>query len=269
MGITAYNSLSYLNSYSNNLFSASHSSTSSSSNSIKNLYSITSGSSYYNTMMKYAIASKYGTNQGSSSSDSTNKASTQFLSGFNSTYEHLKSATANLKNAISKDNTNTTDINATVAAAQTFVEAYNSTSDFLSDHSSTSTYRINTLKNSLTNISISNSTSLSTIGITQNSDGSLILDAEALKSALTKDTPSVARTLNRVTSRTETSILVATNTSRVGLINEQALTASNSNSISTDDELYTDFLAMAKNSTKLRNYYYSLSSLGIFMDISI
>ncbi len=220
-------------------------------------------------MAKYAITSKYGTNQSAPNYGSTSKPSTQFLSDFDSSYDSLKSATDNLKSAINKDNTNSTDIDAIVSAAQSFVKAYNSTSEFLSDHSSTSTHRINALKNSLTSIGSSNSNSLSTIGITQNSDGSLTLDADKLKTALTNDASNVTRTLNRVTSRTEANTSLATSTSKLGLINEQASASSNSHSISVDDENYKNFLAMAKNSTKLRNYYYSLSSLGVFMDISI
>ena len=268
MGISAYHSLNYLNDYNSSLF---NSSTSNTSNSINSLYSLTSGANYYKTIAKYAIESKYGVNQATSnsSSHSTSKTSTQFLSDFDSNYSSLKSATANLKSAVSKDNTNSSDIDATVAATQTFVKAYNSTSNFLSDHSSTSTYRLNGLKNSLTNVSSSNSDTLSIIGITRNNDSSLALDASKLKTALTDDPNSVARTLNRVTIHTEMSTSMATNTSKLRLINEQVVASSTSNSNSTDDNSYKEFLAMSKNSTKLRNYYYSLASLGIFMDISI
>ena len=159
MGISAYHSLNYLNNYSSSFFNSSISSTSNTSNSINSLYSLTSGANYYKTIAKYAIDSKYGINQAASnsSSHSTSKTSTQFLSDFDSSYSSLKSATAHLKSAVSEDNTNNSDIDATVAAAQTFVKAYNSTSDFLSDHSSTSTYRLNRLKSSLNNVSSPNS----------------------------------------------------------------------------------------------------------------
>lgn len=265
MSISAYNSLGYLNRYSSGLFNSNASTTSSG---INNLYSLTSQASYYKTMAKYAITSKYATNQSASNSNSTSTsgASTQFLSNFDSNYSRLKSATDSLKRAVSKDNT---DVDETVAAAQDFVKAYNSTSNFLSDHASTSTYRLNMLKNSLTNIGSSNRASLSTIGITQNNDGTLTLDSDRLKTALTNNSSSVTRTLNQVTSLTEVSTSTATNTSKLGLINEQTTASSTSSNISTDDDSYTKFLAMSKNSTQLKNYYYSLASLGIFMDISI
>lgn len=265
MSISAYNSLGYLNRYSSGLFNSNASTTSSG---INNLYSLTSQASYYKTMAKYAITSKYATNQSASNSNSTSTsgASTQFLSNFDSNYSRLKSATDSLTRAVSKDNT---DVDETVAAAQDFVKAYNSTSNFLSDHASTSTYRLNMLKNSLTNIGSSNRASLSTIGITQNNDGTLTLDSDRLKTALTNNSSSVTRTLNQVTSLTEVSTSTATNTSKLGLINEQTTASSTSSNISTDDDSYTKFLAMSKNSTQLKNYYYSLASLGIFMDISI
>lgn len=265
MSISAYNSLGYLNRYSSGLFNSNASTTSSG---INNLYSLTSQASYYKTMAKYAITSKYGTNQSASNSTSasTSGTSTQFLSNFDSNYSRLKSATDSLKRVASKDNT---DVDETVAATQDFVKAYNSTSDFLSDHASTSTYRLNMLKNSLTNVGSSNRASLSTIGITQNNDGTLTLDSDRLKTALANNSSSVTRTLNQVTSLTEVSTSTATNTSKLGLINEQTTASSTSSNISTDDDSYTKFLAMSKNSTQLKNYYYSLASLGIFMDISI
>lgn len=265
MSISAYNSLGYLNRYSSGLFNSNASTTSSG---INNLYSLTSQASYYKTMAKYAITSKYATNQSASNSNSasTSGTSTQFLSNFDSNYSRLKSATDSLKHVVSKDNT---DVDETVAAAQDFVKAYNSTSDFLSDHASTSTYRLNMLKNSLTNVGSSNRASLSTIGITQNNDGTLTLDSDRLKTALANNSSSVTRTLNQVTSHTEVSTSTATNTSKLGLINEQTTASSTSSNISTDDDSYTKFLAMSKNSTQLKNYYYSLASLGIFMDISI
>lgn len=267
MSISAYNSLGYLNRYSSGLFNSNASTTSSG---INNLYSLTSQASYYKTMAKYAITSKYATNQSASNSNSnsasTSGTSTQFLSNFDSNYSRLKSATDSLKRVVNKDNT---DVDETVAAAKDFVKAYNSTSNFLSDHASTSTYRLNMLKNSLTNVGSSNRASLSTIGITQNNDGTLTLDSDRLKTALTNNSSSVTRTLNQVTSLTEVSTSTATNTSKLGLINEQTTASSTSSNISTDDDSYTKFLAMSKNSTQLKNYYYSLASLGIFMDISI
>lgn len=256
MNISNYQSMRYINSMINtNLFSST-----SRTNSSNALTSIFTGANYYNTVSKYAIANKY-TN--TSADKDTTLSATKFLSQFDSNYSDLEKANTTLKSAL-KTNATDTDL---IAAAKDYIEAYNTTTEFLNDKSSSSTTRLNILKSSLSAVTTAGSSNLGTIGITKNSDGTLSLNESKLKSALSSTT--ATRTLNSLVSRTEVSTKMATNSSKSQLVTEQNKALANS-SILDDNELsYENFLALSKNQTALRNFYYNISALGVFMDFSL
>ncbi len=257
MNIYGYNMNSYM---SNNLFNT----TSSKTNSITSLFT---GAAYYNTLTKYAIANKYHNNNVASAEDTI--SGTQFLSNYDKTYSDLAKASSNLKSLL-KDDSASPDTNAIISATQKYVDAYNSTNQFLDEHTGLNTSRLNLAKSSLSIVPTSGSSALSSIGITRNQDGSLDLDVNQLKSSLTSNTHFTSKTLNSLTIRSDVSTEMAQNTPKSTLIKEFNRSLVSSNSISPEhDSSYTDFLSLAKNQFALRNFYYGLSSAGIFMDISL
>lgn len=258
MNISSFNSMNYLNSYSSNLFN----STSSSSDALTSLFT---KANYYNTINKYTIANKYSNNSTASSTDTIK--GTSFLSNFDSSYSSLEKASSSLKSSLKE---NTSDINSIVSATQKYVDAYNNTTQFLEDNSSTNTYRLNQLKSSLSAVSLAGGSALSSIGVTQNIDGTLSLNADRLKTSLTTNATTTNRALSSLTSRSDVSTQMAQNSSKSALLKEQNKKLTSSTGISSEDDIsYTNFLAMSKNQLSLRNYYYGLVSSGIFMDVSL
>lgn len=254
MNISNYQSMRYINSMVNtNLFS----NTSNTNNALTNIFT---GASYYNTLSKYAIANKYNN---ASADKETTVSATKFLSQFDSNYSDLQKSTDSLKNALKTQATDTE----LIAAAKDYIESYNTTTAFLNDKSSTSTTRLNILKSSLSAVSTAGSSDLANIGITKNTDGTLNLNESKFKAALSST--ATPRTLNSLVSRTEVSTKMATSSSKSQLVAEQNKALAHS-STSGDDELsYENFLALSKNQTALRNFYYNISSLGVFMDFSL
>ncbi len=257
MNVYGYNMNSYM---SNNLFNT----TSSKTNSITSLFT---NASYYNTLTKYAITNKYRNNNVASAKDTI--SGTQFLTNYDKTYSDLAKASSNLKSLL-KDDSAAPDTNAIIDATQKYVDAYNSTNQFLEEHTGLNTSRLNLAKNSLSIVSTSGSSALSSIGITKNQDGSLALDVNQLKSSLDSNTDFTSKTLNSLTIRSDVSTKMAQNTPKSTLLKEFNSNLVSSTGISSDDDAsYTEFLSLAKNQLSLRNYYYGLSSAGIFMDISL
>lgn len=254
MNISNYQSMSYMNSMINtNLFSNA----SSKNNAIANMFN---GASYYNTLSKYAIANKYNK---ASADETTTLSATHFLSQFDSNYSALEKSTASLKNAL-KSNLTDTDI---VAAAKDYIASYNTTTEFLNDKSNTSTTRLNILKSSLSAVSTAGSSDLCSIGITKNNDGTLSLDESKLKASLSS--PAATRTLNSLVSRSEVSTKMTTSSSKSQLVTEQNKVLANSSVVADDELTYENFLALSRNQTALRNFYYNISSIGVFMDFSL
>ena len=258
MNISSYNSMNYFNSYASNLLN----NTSSGTNALTSLFT---SANYYNTINKYTIASKYSNNTTASSTDTIK--GTNFLSNFDSSYNSLEKASSSLKTSLKE---NTSDINSVVSVTQKYVDAYNNTTHFLEDNSSTNTYRLNQLKSSLSAVSLADGSALSSIGITQNTDGTLSLNADRLKTSLTTNATTTNRALSNLTSRSDVSTQMAQNSSKSALLKEQNKKLTSSTGISSDDDIsYTNFLAMSKNQLSLRNYYYGLVLSGIFMDVSL
>lgn len=222
---------------------------------------------HYNTLSKYAIAAKYGhtSNQKKVTSTETTTSATKFLSNFNTNYDNLDKATTKLKSALTAQEAKSADI---IAATKEYVAAYNSTTKFLDAHSNSSTTRLNTLKASNDIATTVSAGDLASIGIQKGTDGTLKLDEKKLSEALATNNTFAKRTLSSTASRTAVSTKMATNTVKSTLITEQnkALAI---NSSQNNDATYENFMKMAKNPRALNNYYCSLATLGIFMDISL
>ena len=153
-----------------------------------------------------------------------------------------------------------------LTATETFINNFNKTTDFLNTHTSSSTTRLNILKSSLSLACSAGSYDLMKIGITQNTNGTLVLDKKAFTQALSKNRMFVERTLNNLTKRISASINLADDTSKSKLLSEQnKITQSK---LTIDDITYKNIASLAKNGTVFKNYYYALSNSGIFMDIS-
>lgn len=223
----------------------------------------------YNTLSKYAITAKYAdtstsTNNNSTSIGSNTTASaTSFLSKLDTTYSDLDKAINKLKDSLQNEES---DI---ITAAQEYVNAYNNTTKFLEEHSSSTTSRLNRLKFSHSAASNVGMADLASIGITKNNDGTLNLNTDKLNTALSNNNTSATRTLNNLVNRSEASIKMATNASKSQLVHEQNKVLAHSSTIDDNDITYENFLSLSKNPTALNNYYHSLSTLGIFMDFSI
>ncbi len=270
MRISGYNGLDYLN-YSNRNLINSMNPNSSKPNNTNSFHSIVSQSNYYKTFGKYVINNKYNNQPtGAPNTNSAVDSTMNFVNDFDKTYNKLEATNSALKDKINASTPNTEDI---VTAAQDFVKAYNDTSKLLKENSDSSTHRINTLKNSLSSIGNGNGSNYSDIGITKNADSSLTLNQDQLKEALSKDVNRTSKTLKQLTSSTEANISLSNRISKTSLINEHSNFSMNKNfginSNSTDDSVYQNFLNVSKNSLQLRNYYFGLSSSGIFMDITI
>ena len=229
--------------------------------------SLFTNAAYYNTLNKYAIANKYTNNSTASTKDTV--TGTEFLSNYDKTYSDLSKASANLKDSLKTD-ISSSDASTIIAATQKYVDAYNSTNKFLNDNTGLNTSRLNQAKSSLSVIATAGSADLSSIGITKNLDGSLNLNTDKLKTALSSNTNFATKTLNSLTIRSDVSTQMAQSTSKPALLKEFNSNLTSNTGISSEHDVsYTEFLSMAKNQTSLKNYYFSLSSLGIFMDISL
>ncbi len=249
------------NMYASNLFTSSTNS-SSKSNTYANFIS---GANYYNTISKYAIAAKYANNGAVTNNklpSTETQSTTKFLSKFDSKYSDLIDANKKLKEEL-KDKEINADI---VSATKDFITAYNDVTNFLEDYSSSSTSQLNTIKSSHAIASSVDMRNLSSIGISRNSDGTLSLDEKKLTTALSSNPEAVTRTLSSMVNRTEVSTKMANNASKTQLISEQNKSLATSDM---NDATYEDFLKLSKNPRALNNYYYSLSTLGIFMDFTI
>ncbi len=220
---------------------------------------------HYNTLSKYAIAAKYRhTDQKVTSSETTFKA-TKFLSNFNTNYTNLDQAITKLKSALTAQEDKSTDI---VAATKDYVAAYNSTTKFLDAHSTSSTTRLNTIKASHKVATTVNATELASIGISKTNDGSLKLDEKKLNEALAKNSSFTKHILTGIANRTAVSTKMATTTTKSTLLAEQnkALATSSSQA---NDVTYENFMKLAKNPRALNNYYCSLATLGILVNVSL
>ncbi|WP_054740211.1 hypothetical protein [Cellulosilyticum ruminicola] len=222
---------------------------------------------HYNTLSKYAIVAKYGSTSHPNqvASTETTTSASKFLSTFDTNYSNLDKATTKLKSTLTATEENSSDI---VAATKNYVAAYNSTTKFLDANSNSNTTRLNTLKASndiTTTVSAGN---LASIGIQKATDGTLKLDEKKLSEALATNNTFAKRTLSSTASRTEVSTKMATNTVKSTLITEQNKALATKSS-EYNNATYEDFMKLAKNPRALGNYYCSLATLGIFMDISL
>lgn len=256
-----------ISNYYNPFFSSTKSSNTSS------MYSIFTNATYHKTVAKYAIASYFGdtssTSKTSNSSSGsikdnqkTNNAS-NFLDTYTSKYKALDQSTDKLKSTLDNKDSTTEE---KVAATENYVKAYNSTMDFLNDHSAKSTYTLNHLKSSLGSIG-SNTNLMSELGISQKSDGTLSLDTKILTKSIEKS-PVVAKgKLSALASLTDSYTSIASRKSTVNLLKEQDLLASTSNN--STEFTYANIPALTSNPTFLKNYYYGISSSGLFTDLLI
>jgi len=120
-------------------------------------------------------------------------------------YTSSLSSSASTLYSESEDSTdlNTDDISS-------FVSAYNNLINYADENTSyVSANQLESIKQNVTDAA----DSLSSIGITVNSDGTMTVDNDTLESALTDDATSVASTLNSLTSNTKASAKTLTNSS--------------------------------------------------------
>lgn len=251
-----------------------------STSSYGSMYSLLSNSMYAKTTAKYAIASKYGNtsthtthktntyhaknNSKTANSNETTEKAADFLTAYTNQTKSLDSATTNLQSVLDNENSSTAD---KVAATQKYVTAYNTSVDFLSDHSSDKTYTMNALKNSLE--SIGNNTAITSgLGISQNSDGSLKLDTKALTESLTKDSVKTQGKLSALANVTSGYTSSASQTSSVTLLKEQNVLTKN-NLQNASGITYNNMSALIKNPTLLKNYYYGIACSGLLMNMTV
>lgn len=235
------------------------------------MYSLLANSMYAKTTAKFVIEAHYGNNSAHHTYPSKPQATTDtakkaanFLDSYTKQTKSLDEATNNLKNVLANEKSSEAD---KIEATKKYVSAYNSSMDFLSEHSSDRTYTMNSLKNSLESIG-SNAAFAYSLGITQNSDGSLKLDTKVLSESLTKDAVQTNNKLSSLARVTSGYTAAASKTSNVNLLKEQ--------NVLTTDQLqsasglaYNDVTDLIKNPTRLQNYYYGMACSGLFLDTVI
>ena len=241
-----------------------------------NMYKFFAGANQYTTLAKYAIAKQYGKNSSSSTQQVTNKdtqdAAAQkkkneaFLSDYENTYKSLTTANTNLKKALSDD----TSAEDTATAVKDYVNAYNKTVNFLSDNSSTSTSTMNILKTSLVN-AVSSSKNLSSLGISQNANGTITLDEKMLSSALSTNGSSAKSSLSSLSSLTNISTKMGNAAPTTTLVKEQNKVTDSltkpTNNVTDVNAAYQKM--MSNNNLLMRNYYFTVAQTGLFVNVGI